>query len=79
MQEEPAAVVRISGHSNETEDSLRSWLKDRIAAFKVPVYIRVQKEPVLATASGKQLKRMLRDQVAKEREERDKKVEKAKL
>ncbi|KAI9015350.1 hypothetical protein DFJ74DRAFT_679844 [Hyaloraphidium curvatum] len=78
LQEEPAAVVRLKPGSGETEASLQAFLRDRIAAFKVPAYIRTQLEPVVATASGKQLKRQLREEVAREREERDRKA-KAKL
>lgn len=54
-----------------TADDLKAYLRDRIASFKVPVYMRVQYEPVIATASGKQLKRKLREEVAKEREEKE--------
>lgn len=42
-------------------DDLRAFLRARLAAFEVPRYIVVEREPLPRTASGKLFKRALRD------------------
>jgi len=46
------------------EIELREFLGTRLAQFKVPRYLMVSKEPLPRTASGKILKRSLRDRAA---------------
>lgn len=46
------------------EDELRTFLKPRLAAFAVPRYLRFVDEPLPRTASGKILKRRLREEAA---------------
>lgn len=79
LQEEPAAVARVKPGSNISGEQIREFLKGRIASFKVPVFVRVQEGEIVATASGKALKRRLREEVAREREEWERKNGKAKL
>ena len=45
-------------------DALRAFLHEHLARFEVPRYIQVSPEPLPRTASGKILKRKLRDDVA---------------
>ena len=49
----------ISGLSNE---ELQEFLAERLAKFKIPTYVWQQQEPLPRTASGKILKRELREQ-----------------
>ncbi len=44
-----------------TPDALREFLSSRIARFKVPRYLTIANDPLPRTASGKVLKRELRD------------------
>ncbi len=46
------------------ETDLRAFLEERLARFKVPRYLRAHSEPLPRTASGKILKRDLREQAA---------------
>lgn len=46
------------------EEELRSFLTERLARFKVPRYLRLRETPLPRTASGKILKRDLREQAA---------------
>ena len=39
---------------------LQSYLNDRLARFEVPRYIRIVREPLPRTASGKVLKREIK-------------------
>lgn len=62
LGEEPAAVVQIKDGVDATEDELRAHVAELLAAFKVPVRIRTQREPLLRNANGKILKREIRAQ-----------------
>ena len=46
-------------------DALRDYLGEHLARFEVPRYIRASAEPLPRTASGKVLKRQLRDEAVK--------------
>lgn len=46
------------------EDELRDFLQERLARFKVPRYLSISQTPLPRTASGKILKRELREQAA---------------
>jgi long-chain acyl-CoA synthetase len=48
--------------SDITEDELSGFLQARLAKFKVPRYIYQQQAPLPRTASGKILKRDLREE-----------------
>ncbi len=62
LGEEVGATV--FGSSTLDEDALRAFLHEHLARFEVPRYINVSPEPLPRTASGKILKRQLRDDVA---------------
>ena len=47
------------------DDALREFLLEHLARFEVPRYIRRADAPLPRTASGKILKRELRDEAAK--------------
>ncbi len=60
LGEEPAAVVHLAPGSSASEDELRSFVRERIAAFKVPVRILFHPETLPRNANGKILKKELR-------------------
>ncbi len=60
LGEEVAATVH--GSPNLDIESLREFLSSRLARFELPRYIALSPEPLPRTASGKILKRQLRDQ-----------------
>jgi long-chain acyl-CoA synthetase len=62
-EEVAAAVVPRAGARVDT-DELAGFLRDRIAAFKVPTRWDVLDEPLPRNAAGKFLKRELRDRLA---------------
>jgi long-chain acyl-CoA synthetase len=62
LGEEVAATVY--GNSSLDVDALRAFLLQHLARFEVPHYINVSREPLPRTASGKILKRQLRDAAA---------------
>lgn len=47
------------------EDALRAFLEPRLARFEIPRYIRISADPLPRTASGKILKRQLREEMVK--------------
>ena len=59
MGEELAMIVRVDG-SVVTKDRIRSGLKSRIAAYKIPKYIRLTEEPLMRGATEKFDKRAIR-------------------
>jgi acyl-CoA synthetase (AMP-forming)/AMP-acid ligase II len=60
LGEEPAAVVHLAPGTDASEDELRSFVRERIAAFKVPVRILFHPETLPRNANGKILKKDLR-------------------
>jgi len=63
LGEEVGATVH--GLEAVDEAALRAFLKPRLAAFEIPRYIRVSAAPLPRTASGKILKRQLREEAAR--------------
>ena len=59
LGEEPAAVVHLAPGSTATEAELQAWVRARLAAFKVPIAIRLVPEPLPRNANGKILKKEL--------------------
>lgn len=53
MGEELALVLHVNPGDTLTEEALRTYLKDRLAAYKVPRHIRFFDEPLPQNASGK--------------------------
>lgn len=60
LGEEPAAVVQLRPYSSATEDEIRAWVASRLAAFKVPVKVIFQSQPLPRNAAGKVLKHELK-------------------
>ena len=61
LGEEPVALVQIKDGMDASEAELRAHVASRLAAFKVPVQIRMQREPLSRNANGKILKREIRE------------------
>ena len=60
LGEEPAAVVHLAPGQAASEAELQSFVRERIAAFKVPVRILFNSETLPRNANGKILKKDLR-------------------
>jgi len=61
LGQEVGAVVQLKPGMEASEDELRAHVRNQIAAFKVPVEIQFQDEPLPRNANGKILKPELRD------------------
>jgi long-chain acyl-CoA synthetase len=72
LGEEVAAVVQLKPGTTATEKELQEHVRNRLAAFKVPVKIWFWEEELPRNAAGKILKRELRDQVLSPNEARPK-------
>ena len=64
LGEEPVAFVTLKPGTTAAEDELRSFVAARLAAFKVPVAITFQLEPLVRNANGKILKTELKKLLA---------------
>ena len=64
LGEEVAASVVVRAGSELDEDGLRAHLAARIAAFKIPSVVDFRHEQLPRGATGKILKRQIRDEVA---------------
>jgi len=62
LGEEPAAVVHLKPGGTAGEAELRQWVRERLAAFKVPVEVRFWPEPLPRNANGKILKTELKSE-----------------
>ena len=60
LGEEPGAVVTLKPGAEATEQELRAFVAERLAAFKVPVKILFWKETLPRNANGKILKNELK-------------------
>ena len=60
LGEEPAAVVHLAPGASATEAELQQWVRDRLAAFKVPVRIIFCEDTLPRNANGKILKKDLK-------------------
>jgi long-chain acyl-CoA synthetase len=56
LGEEVAAVIRLQARSTPDSDELIAFVRDRIAAFKVPSRICFTAEPLPRNPAGKVLK-----------------------
>jgi long-chain acyl-CoA synthetase len=60
LGEEPAAVVHLAPGATAGEAELQAWVREHLAAFKVPVAIRFVPDTLPRNANGKILKRELK-------------------
>ena len=60
LGEEPGAVVTLKPEAHATEDELRAFVAERLAAFKVPVKVIFWPETLPRNANGKIIKAELR-------------------
>jgi acyl-CoA synthetase (AMP-forming)/AMP-acid ligase II len=63
--EEVAAVANVREGATVTEQELQEFAAQKLARFKVPASIHFRTEPLPRTATGKVLKRDLRDELTK--------------
>jgi long-chain acyl-CoA synthetase len=61
LGEAVGAVVRVRSGSSLTEDAIRAHVGSRLAAFKVPAHVWLTDDELPRNASGKVLKRELRE------------------
>jgi long-chain acyl-CoA synthetase len=64
LGEEPAAMVTLKADAKVSEEDLRAFVAERIAAFKVPVKIVFQNDMLPRNAAGKIMKSELKAQFA---------------
>ena len=64
LGEEVGAVVQVKPDMEVTTDELRRFTAQKIAAFKVPVDIQIQRDPLPRNANGKIMKSELRTRFA---------------
>jgi long-chain acyl-CoA synthetase len=60
LGEEPGAVVQLKPGAKATEDEIKSWVAQRLAAFKVPVKVVFLAETLPRNPAGKILKTELK-------------------
>ncbi|HEX8555477.1 MAG TPA: AMP-binding protein [Sphingomonas sp.] len=60
LGEEPVAVVHLAPGESASEAELQAWVKERLAAFKMPVAIRFVAETLPRNGNGKIMKKDLR-------------------
>ena len=63
LGEAVGAVVRVRSGAALTEDDVRAHVAARLAAFKVPAHVWITDSELPRNASGKVLKRELRDRL----------------
>jgi acyl-CoA synthetase (AMP-forming)/AMP-acid ligase II len=61
LGEVPAAAVYCEVDRDLTGEALRDFLKDKVAAYKIPVKIWIHDEPLVKLGTGKIDKKVLRD------------------
>ena len=66
LGEEPAAVVHLCPGCDASEAELQAWVRERLAAFKVPVAIRFVPQVLPRNANGKIMKGELKQLFAGE-------------
>lgn len=60
LGEEPAAIVHLAPGMTATEAELQAWVRERLAAYKVPVAVRFIADTLPRNANGKILKKELK-------------------
>jgi acyl-CoA synthetase (AMP-forming)/AMP-acid ligase II len=64
MEEVALVVVPKDGHGAQSTESLIAHLKSRLSAFKVPAHVFWTNDPLPRNATGKVLKKDLRETYA---------------
>lgn len=64
LGEEPGAVVVLKPGAHVTETQLQAFVKERLAAFKVPAKVLFSSEPLPRNDNGKVIRARLRDMLA---------------
>ena len=67
LGEVPCATVMLAQGQELSEQALKDFLGERIAAFKIPQHILFQREQLPRIASGKIAKKLLREQAISQR------------
>lgn len=67
LGEEPAALVRRRDGADLSEQALRDFAAERLAAYKVPARIRFTDQPLPRNAAGKLLKKEIRQIILAEK------------
>ncbi|HKA14025.1 MAG TPA: class I adenylate-forming enzyme family protein [Myxococcota bacterium] len=67
LGEEVAACIHLKPGAQLTIDALQQHVRERLAAFKVPSVVEFAADPLPRNASGKILKRQIRDEIASAR------------
>jgi long-chain acyl-CoA synthetase len=65
LGEEVAAVVNLKPGAARDASDLQRFVAERLATFKVPAHVVFRDEPLPRTATGKVLKRDLRDEITR--------------
>jgi len=63
LGQEVKAVVRQQDDESLDESTLREWLAERLARFKIPAYVEMVSEPLPRNVTGKVLKHVLKEGV----------------
>jgi long-chain acyl-CoA synthetase len=63
LGEEVGAIVEVRPGASVSEEALRAFVGERLAAFKVPARVWFRDEPLPRNPAGKVLKRELRDEL----------------
>jgi long-chain acyl-CoA synthetase len=66
LGEEPVAVVALAPGASASEAELKAFVRDRLAAFKVPVAVHIWPEMLPRNSNGKILKTELKKQITAE-------------
>jgi long-chain acyl-CoA synthetase len=66
LGEEPVAVVALTPGASVTEDELRAFVRERLAAFKAPVAVHFWPEMLPRNPNGKILKTELKSRLQTE-------------
>jgi long-chain acyl-CoA synthetase len=64
LGEEVAACVHLKPGAQLATEELQQHVRERLAAFKVPSVVEFASDPLPRNASGKILKRQIRDELA---------------
>jgi long-chain acyl-CoA synthetase len=62
LGEQVAAVIQARPEEELTEQELRDYLSTRLAKFKIPTLLWIQKEPLMRGGTGKINKRGMKEE-----------------